>query len=106
MFKRKKEEIKTMHALGKTGYKQAKENIRDIGKKKTDYSQFSLDPDIFSELVSIAMVVLSSNRDASPDKILEKFENHKRVKRLLEKDVVNQGDLRDALDEAMNRIYK
>ncbi|MFH0836646.1 MAG: hypothetical protein V1870_00800 [Candidatus Aenigmatarchaeota archaeon] len=106
MLKRKKEEIKTGYALGKTGFREAKEDIRGIGKKKTDYSEFALDSDIFNELVAIAMVILSSNMNDSPDKILERFENHKRVKGLLETSAINQGDLRDALDEAMNRINK
>lgn len=104
MSKRKKEEIKTMHSLGAMDYKNAKQAILNTPNSqeqtKTDYSKFMLDPRIFNELVYISREIIGKNKDADPDKLLDKMFGHKRVKELLKNNTINEGDVRDALSSS------
>lgn len=101
MSKREQEKIKTLHSIGNVQFKDAKKAILDAKEdQKIDYSKyahFALDPNTFNELVYIAREILDKNKDADPEKIVSKMEDHKRVKELMKKGTINDGDVRDAL---------
>ncbi len=103
-MKRRREEIKTTHAVGKMPFKEAKkaimENQSPVHEQHQDLDKYMLDPNTFGELVAIARNVLDKNPDADPEKLLSRMEGEKRVRQLMKEGVINEGDLRDALSAA------
>ncbi|MBI4895635.1 MAG: hypothetical protein HY831_04035 [Candidatus Aenigmarchaeota archaeon] len=105
MSNREKEKVKTLHAIGNVQFKDAKKAILEVKDEKIDYSkyaQFALDPNTFNELVYIAREILEKNKDDDPEKIVSRMESHKRVKELMKKGIINDGDVRDALYTAFS----
>ncbi|GEM_PF-5919543 len=105
MSTREKEKIKTMHSLGNMQFKDAKKAILGVKEEKVDYSkytEFALDPNTFNELVYIAREILDKNKDADPEKIVGRMESQKRIKELMKKGIINDGDVRDALHTAFS----
>jgi hypothetical protein len=76
-----------------------KPGYAEQAKPRTE-SEFMLHSDIMNQLVAIASEILQKSKDDPPDKILDRFENHKQVKKWLNEGAINYGDLRDALDRA------
>ncbi len=121
--------IKSLQAIGKIDSNTARSMLRDLrefnsqkeveemqkqGKPKYDRDvpagyaerslprtgEFMLSPDIMNQLIAIASEILYKNKDAAPDKILDGLAGHRQVKEWLKRGIINDGDLRDALNSA------
>ncbi|MFH0836621.1 MAG: hypothetical protein V1870_00670 [Candidatus Aenigmatarchaeota archaeon] len=105
MLKRKKEEIKTGYALGKTGFKEAKEELtettQDAGEM-SDSGTVLIHNDAWNYLVDAAHKEMKKHAEQGPYAIVERLVKDSKVKQFIKEGKMKNNFLEEQILQAVS----